>query len=392
VPPMQALAPMTASGPPDFPGWTPEAPREDDFAQVAAQARYGVQQNTFDDGSRRKRQRLIAAAGIAVVVVGAIVFLVDKFYDPKARAREQAIAAEVTRMAEQQKVTDQLTLIEIEIENAIMNNDLDTARRELAQLLEQAPEHPRHEFLQASIDRAAELARLSAQGSPQAAMPPSVSDRGTSRPRATERAAERSNRPATGTPQRTASSRQRETAPAGPRAYGAPIGEAPRQSMPLNAPINSEPLTTLRRPETSFPGRTVEASDPPPFAAPATSSPSQTSNGAGTAVVPMPSSMPPEAQKPPAPVDVVPARIVKRVMPVAPGNIPAKTTGYVVVRFNIGASGRVGNIEVVESQPQGVFDQAAQDAVRKWVYEPRKENGVAVDSSARARLVFEAAN
>ena len=189
---------MTAAGPPDFPGWTPEGPREDDFAQVAAQARYGVQQNSFDDGSRRKLQRVIAASGIAVVTVGAIVFLFAKFYDPEARAREQAIAAEVTRMAEQQKVTDQLTLIEIEIENAIMNNDLDTARRELAQLLEQAPNHPRHEFLQASIDRAAELARLSPQGgdpsvskpgSGQAAMQPSVNDRGTSRPRATERAA-----------------------------------------------------------------------------------------------------------------------------------------------------------------------------------------------------------
>ena len=47
---------------------------------------------------------------------------------------------------------------------------------------------------------------------------------------------------------------------------------------------------------------------------------------------------------------------------------------------------------MVESQPQGVFDQAAQDAVRKWVYEPRKENGVAVESTAKARLVFDAAN
>ena len=41
---------------------------------------------------------------------------------------------------------------------------------------------------------------------------------------------------------------------------------------------------------------------------------------------------------------------------------------------------------------QGVFDRAAQDAVRKWVYEPRKENGVAVESTAKARLVFDAAN
>ena len=59
---------------------------------------------------------------------GRLVFLIEKFYDPEARAREKAIAAQVALMAEQQKVTDDLTRIEIEIENAIIKNDLDTAR------------------------------------------------------------------------------------------------------------------------------------------------------------------------------------------------------------------------------------------------------------------------
>jgi hypothetical protein len=123
-----------------------------------------VQQKAIDEAARRKRQRVFAACGIAVVVAGAIVFLIEKFYDPDARAREQAIAAEVKRMSDQQKVTDDLTLIEIDIENAIMNNDLDRARAELAQLIEKSPEHPRREFLEKSIDRAAELARLSPPG------------------------------------------------------------------------------------------------------------------------------------------------------------------------------------------------------------------------------------
>ena len=105
---------------------------------------------------------------------------------------------------------------------------------------------------------------------------------------------------------------------------------------------------------------------------------------------PMPSAA--VESQPAEPVVVVPAKIVKRVTPVAPGNIPRKTKGYVVVRFNIGTNGRVGEIAVVESQPEGIFDQAAQDAVRKWVYEPRTENGVAVESTAKARLVFDEAN
>jgi len=401
--PVQALAPMTVAGPSDFPAWEAEKPAmDDDFAQVAAQARYGVQQET----RRRNRNRVATATGIAVVVGGAILTLLYRYYDPENRAREAAIAAEVTRMAEQQKVTDKLTLIEIDIENAIMNNDLDTARRELASLVEQSPQHPRREFLQASIDRAAELARLSAQdgagsGTPatQAAMLPSGGDRGAERPRASNRAPERNDRVASRPTERNATNRPRETAPAAPRSYGAPLGDVPRQTLPLNAPINSPPVTTISRADTSFSGRTLEAGDPPLTRAPAPAATSTTSysptvsnNNAGSAVAPMPNAAPAATQSGSAAIDVVPAKIVKRVTPVAPADIPRKAKGYVVVRFDIGTDGRVGNLEVVESQPQGMFDAAAQDAVRKWLYEPRKENGVAVNSTAKARLVFDAAN
>ena len=93
----------------------------------------------------------------------------------------------------------------------------------------------------------------------------------------------------------------------------------------------------------------------------------------------------------PAAANVTPAKIIKRVAPVAPSGVPLKTAGFVVVTFNIGDNGRVSDVEVVESSPTGMFDNAAQTAVRKWMYEPRKENGVAVNSSARARLVFEPA-
>ena len=121
-----------------------------------------------DEASRRKRQRLLTAGGIAVAVAAALVFLIEKFYDPEAWARAQAIEQEVARMAEQQKVTDDLTRIEIDIEDAITKNDLVTARAELARLIEQAPDHPRREFLQTSIDRAAELQKLAGQSPPPA--------------------------------------------------------------------------------------------------------------------------------------------------------------------------------------------------------------------------------
>ncbi len=408
------LPPMTATEP--FPAWTPETQGEDEFAEIAAQARYGVQQKVADEASKRRRQRVFAAGGIAVVVAGAIVFLVQKFYDPEARAREQAIAAEVTRMAEQQKVTDNLTLIEIDIENAIMNNDLVTARRELAQLIEKAPNHARREFLEKSIDRAAELARLTPQDTTrgaeksqapvQSAVLPS-GDRSASRPRSTERPPARpAERSTPRTPDRNLTARTERAPPPSSRSFGAPINDTPREAViPLNAPINTAPTYTARRPDNSFAGRTVEASDSgsgrspapaapapqaPPVQAPVTNSAvSAPPSAAGSAVAPMPSAAPAAAPQPPAPLDVVPAKIVKRVMPLAPSGISRKTTGYVVLSYNIGTNGRVTDIEILDSQPQGVFDNSAREAVRRWVYEPRKENGVAVASPGKARLVFD---
>ena len=107
----------------------------------------------------------------------------------------------------------------------------------------------------------------------------------------------------------------------------------------------------------------------------------------------MPGAAPPEPQAVPAPVDVVPAKIVKRVMPVPPSNLPRSGKGgFVVVSFKIGTNGRVSGVAVVESEPRGTYDDAAQDAVRKWVYEPRTENGVAVESTGKARLVFDSRN
>jgi TonB family protein len=413
---MQPIPPMpVAPTPRDLPAWTPEplGGQQDEFAQLAAQAKLGVQQAAVDEAARRKQRRLLMACGAAVVVAGGIVFLIEKFYDPEARAREAAIAQSVQQMAEQQKETDNLTLIEIDIENAIMNNELDVARSELAKLVAAKPDHPRREFLQASIDRAAALARLTPQNASPVTAEPQPPARAAVVPSASKSARnEPRNRPAERPPQRvvapaaerTMSARtSRESgAQTNARTYGAPIGEAPRPaSIPLDAPINSAPTTSARRNDNAFVGRTLEASDAssmtraPAAAQPSAVTPAPNPPTSGSNAVSMPPAAPPAAESPAgatAAVDVTPARIVKRVAPVAPVGISRKTAGYVVVKFTITEGGRVTDVAVVESAPAGVFDDAAQSAVRKWMYEPRKENGVAVASQAKARLVFDAAD
>jgi TonB family protein len=382
MPPAQSAPPLRA----ELPGWTPEVPGEDDFAQVAAQARLGVQRKVVDEVSRRRRQRLLTACGVAVAVAGVLVFLFEKFYDPETWAREKAIKETVALMAEKQKVTDDLTHIEIDIEDAITKNDLDAARANLALLIEKSPDHPRREFLQTSIDRAAELQKLAGLNQPPAPAPAAARTRNnTPAERAPSKAPERVAR----APERSAPTRSRpDTSPqkSQPRTYGAPISEPPRVStIALDAPINSSPTVGAIQRDKNFSGRTVEASDS------AVGGNAGSASNAGSAVaVQAPPGAP--APKPPAAVDVTPAKILKRVTPVVGSDVPRKASGYVIVKFDIGDNGRVANVAVVESTPPGIFDDAALTAVRKWVYEPRKENGVAVSSQAKARLVFDPAN
>lgn len=403
MPPMpaQTPAPVTngAAGPAEFPAWTPEPIVADDLASVAEQARFGVQQKAVDEASRRKRTRLLVAGGVAIAVAGLITVLIRTFYDPEARAREQAIAVEKTRMAEQTKLSDNLTRIEIDIEKAIMENRLDEARGYLATLLARSPDHPRRDFLQDAIDRAEELAKLAGkspvapvatQPVAAAAPPPRAAEpRADARARPAERAVDRTpDRTRQRDAERTAATPGRQTPAQTQRTFGAPIGEQPRQAViPLNAPINATPSTSARTADNTFRGRTIEASDSrsapatPAYVPPVASAPS----AAGSATPASPPAQPAESA-----TDVTPAKLVKRVAPVAPLGVPSKTAGFVLVRYTIGDNGRVSDIEVVESSPAGAFDDAAQTAVRKWVYEPRKENGVAVASKAQARLVFEA--
>jgi protein TonB len=64
--------------------------------------------------------------------------------------------------------------------------------------------------------------------------------------------------------------------------------------------------------------------------------------------------------------------------------------GWVELVFTITAVGTVKDIVVTASHPGTVFDRAAVQAVRKWKYTPKVEDGVAVErSGVRQRLKFE---
>ena len=61
--------------------------------------------------------------------------------------------------------------------------------------------------------------------------------------------------------------------------------------------------------------------------------------------------------------------------------------GWVHVRFTVTAAGTVKDLVVVDAEPNGVFDEAASKAVLRWRYNPRVENGVAVERVGEQTLI-----
>ena len=85
--------------------------------------------------------------------------------------------------------------------------------------------------------------------------------------------------------------------------------------------------------------------------------------------------------------DIVP---LVRVEPQYPARAKQRgVEGWVELMFTITATGRVADVVVTQSPPGPIFDSAAVKAVRRWKYNPKVENGVAVDrSGVRIRLTF----
>lgn len=71
-----------------------------------------------------------------------------------------------------------------------------------------------------------------------------------------------------------------------------------------------------------------------------------------------------------------PAQLVSGPGPVYPPAAKAAgIEGGVTVVYDIEVDGRVSNLSVVSSEPEGVFDQAALAAVSRWKFNPRKIDG-----------------
>ncbi len=63
--------------------------------------------------------------------------------------------------------------------------------------------------------------------------------------------------------------------------------------------------------------------------------------------------------------------------------------GWVLVQFTITPAGTVKDATVIDGQPKGMFDDAAVKAVSRWKYNPKIEEGTAVERrGVQVRLTF----
>ena len=88
-------------------------------------------------------------------------------------------------------------------------------------------------------------------------------------------------------------------------------------------------------------------------------------------------------------VSVADLQPLLRVPPQYPGlALRRRLEGSVTVRFTVTQEGSVTSPEVVTSDPPGVFDRAALDAIVQWKFQPRLEDGHAVQSRGVQKFDF----
>ncbi len=63
--------------------------------------------------------------------------------------------------------------------------------------------------------------------------------------------------------------------------------------------------------------------------------------------------------------------------------------GWVKVRFVVDKEGQVQEVSIVDEEPEGVFDQAVQDCISRWRFEPGTVGGVPVQTVAETTIRFE---
>lgn len=113
------------------------------------------------------------------------------------------------------------------------------------------------------------------------------------------------------------------------------------------------------------------------------------------APVPPPGMVDPSAAPASPPAAAAADTSVARLLSAPPPDYPrsalrAGLSGQVVLRIEVRANGRPGEVSVVESSRHRALDRAAVSAVRRWRFEPATRDGAPVASTVQQVISFDA--
>ncbi|GIX34952.1 MAG: hypothetical protein KatS3mg126_0731 [Lysobacteraceae bacterium] len=154
----------------------------------------------------------------------------------------------------------------------------------------------------------------------------------------------------------------------------APAPARPQQPEPARpaapAPVAAEPAApppTQTPPEPAAPPPVAQTPPPPPPA-----QPQPAAAEPATPLASQPASPRPAAESAPAAAE--PPKLLEAVQPRYPRlAFRRRIEGYVRVRMLVQPDGSVGQVEVIESEPEGVFDRETLAAVSRWKFSTGKE-------------------
>ncbi len=134
--------------------------------------------------------------------------------------------------------------------------------------------------------------------------------------------------------------------------------------------------------------RVVEApNDPPPMMPIASDKRSGAISSVLETPIPAPSLAPTRTASVPVSAGLTGGKLKVRIEPLYPAAARAlNLSGSVVLKATVGQSGRVSNVKVVSGN--AVLAAAATDAIRRWVYEPFKLNGQAIEMQTTITVNF----
>jgi protein TonB len=85
-----------------------------------------------------------------------------------------------------------------------------------------------------------------------------------------------------------------------------------------------------------------------------------------------------------------PARVLQVVSPTYPQSAQARgIEGYVILEVLISERGQVVEAKVLSAEPQGLFEQVAIEAIKKWSFEPGLQDGKTATSRIKQKVNFE---